>query len=397
MKKNEIEVTFTIQANDSEEARRLARVLLDRASEMRGVEMMNITRYDDSGLIPSINNLSISRGGRDIKTIPKHPVDAAIIPRHPDGTIDLYAICNKADRVYERFNEMKVDVDIKIPDLQKHMQMPLLEPLPADATPAERAAWMIEVQLKSAEAEFARLQTAMNNTKGVLSYKDIAALHGLSITLADLRKAHIANMVQAGRSQKEVAETNDISTGRVSQVVKEVGIPEEYLSRKIGDKVAKLLLKAPEKDEEAVISETALVQTTEGTSELQHLAEMGFPLATREEMLGTSEEIMTPASLAKAGILPQSGFGTPIPPCSFYDNLLDRYDHYLSEDTKLPETGYQSALHLRGMITQLRFDTSQSLTKKHRWLGYIQGVMCTHGLIDVDTERDWTRGLFRGA
>lgn len=138
--------------------------------------------------------------------------------------------------------------------------------------------------------------------------------------------------------------------------------------------------------------------TPTGTSELQHLLEMGFPLATEEQIKGTaSDELMTPASMAKAGIYPQSWINTPFPPCSFYDNLLDRYDHYLSEDTKLPETGYQSASHLRGMITQLRYDTSQSLTKKHRWLGYIQGVMCTYGLVDVDTERDWTRGLFRGA
>lgn len=151
-------------------------------------------------------------------------------------------------------------------------------------------------------------------------------------------------------------------------------------------------------DQKAIISETVLVQTTESKSELQHLMEMGFPLATEEQIKGTaSDELMTPSSMAKAGILPQSWIGTPIPPCSFYDNLLDRYDQYLSEDTKLPETGYQSASHLRGMITQLRYDTSQSLTKKHRWLGYIQGVMCTHGLIDVDTERDLTRGLFRGA
>lgn len=139
-------------------------------------------------------------------------------------------------------------------------------------------------------------------------------------------------------------------------------------------------------------------EDTEGKSELQHLMEMGFPLATEEQIKGAaSEELMTPASMTKAGIYPQSWINTPFPPCSFYDNLLDRYDHYLSEDTKLPETGYQSASHLRGMITQLRYDTSQSLTKKHRWLGYIQGVMCAHGLIDVDTERDWTRGLFRGA
>ncbi len=266
---------------------------------------------------------------------------------------------------------------------ENEIPMTPIDPLPTDATPAERTAWIIARQLETAQADFDKLHDSMLNGTGILSDKDIDKLQQLGDLLSKLRKAHIANMVQAGRSQKDVAEANDISCSRVSQIVKEVGIPEQYLSRIIGDTVANLLLKAPEREEK---------------SELQHLLEMGFPIATEEQMKGTSsDELMSPSSLAKAGILPQSWIGTPIPPCSFYDNLLDRYDHYLSEDTKLPETGYQSALHLRGMITQLRYDTDQSLTKKHRWLGYIQGVMCAHGLIDVDTERDWTRGLFRGA
>lgn len=220
---------------------------------------------------------------------------------------------------------------------ENEIPMTPIDPLPTDATPAERTAWIIARQLETAQADFDKLHDSMLNGTGILSDKDIDKLQQLGDLLSKLRKAHIANMVQAGRSQKDVAETNDISCSRVSQIVKEVGIPEQYLSRIIGDTVANLLLKAP------------------------------------------------------------AWTGTSISPCSFYDDLLDRYDHYLSEDTKLPETGYQSALHLRGMITQLRYDTDQSLTKKHRWLGYIQGVMCAHGLIDVDTERDWTRGLFRGA
>lgn len=404
MKPGEIKITFTVVAADNAATEKLARDIISRMSLLDGVSLENMTRYNTGGLIPSIDSISFSRGiNYDALHEPgyaaarKHKPPFLTEYSHPDGTIDLYGICTKADRRHERFDGKQIDVEIDVPDLQDYMRMPLRQPLPADATPAERAAWMIEAQLKGAESEFNRLQTVMASTKGILSYKDITALHGLSIALGNLRKAHVANSVQAGKSQKEVAEANDISTARVSQIVKEVGFPEEYLSRKIGDNVAKLLLKAPEKDEDPVISETALVQTTEGTSELQHLLEMGFPLATTEEMLGADKEIMTPASLAKAGILPQSWIKTPVPPCSFYSELLDRYDLMLKEDIKLPETGYQSAQHLRGMITQMHFDMSQSLTKKHRWLGYIQGVMCVYGLIDVDTERDWTRGLFRGA
>lgn len=32
--------------------------------------------------------------------------------------------------------------------------------------------------------------------------------------------------------------------------------------------------------------------------------------------------------------------------------------------------------------------------KMHRWLGFIQGVLAVQGLIDVDTEREYTRPLF---
>lgn len=262
MKPGEINITFTVAAADGAATEKLAREIISRMSLVDGVILENITRYNDGGLIPSIDSISFSRGVDPSppiasrsqeewdKRLRGHPFLTDLY--HPDGTLDLLKIAN--------------------------------------------------------------------------------------------------------RIPSEVSEVDP------------------------------------------VISETTEVATDPDKSELQHLLEMGFPLATEEQIKSTaSEGLMTPESMAKAGILPQSWIGAPIPPCSFYDDLLDRYDHYLSEDTKLPETGYQSALHLRGMITQLRYDTDQSLTKKHRWLGYIQGVMCAHGLIDVDTERDWTRGLFRGA
>ncbi|WQN06691.1 hypothetical protein [Escherichia phage vB-Eco-KMB37] len=38
-----------------------------------------------------------------------------------------------------------------------------------------------------------------------------------------------------------------------------------------------------------------------------------------------------------------------------------------------------------------------SETKRHRWLGYIQGVMIMKNLITVDDERNATRPVFNGA
>ena len=35
------------------------------------------------------------------------------------------------------------------------------------------------------------------------------------------------------------------------------------------------------------------------------------------------------------------------------------------------------------------------VAKLCRWLGYIQGVLIERGITTVETERDWTRPLFR--
>lgn len=32
--------------------------------------------------------------------------------------------------------------------------------------------------------------------------------------------------------------------------------------------------------------------------------------------------------------------------------------------------------------------------KANRWLGFVQGVLCAAGIVDVDEERDYTRPLF---
>ena len=39
---------------------------------------------------------------------------------------------------------------------------------------------------------------------------------------------------------------------------------------------------------------------------------------------------------------------------------------------------------------------TQSITKKHRWLGFVQGIPIAKKLTTVDTERDFTRDLFNG-
>lgn len=53
-------------------------------------------------------------------------------------------------------------------------------------------------------------------------------------------------------------------------------------------------------------------------------------------------------------------------------------------------------LHLLWMLHELLVNESQSITKKHRWIGYIQGVLIMKGYIDVSSERDATRNILSG-
>ena len=52
--------------------------------------------------------------------------------------------------------------------------------------------------------------------------------------------------------------------------------------------------------------------------------------------------------------------------------------------------------HLLWMLYQILEDTQQSFSKKHRWLGYVQGVLCFTEVLDVDEEREFTRDIFKG-
>lgn len=61
------------------------------------------------------------------------------------------------------------------------------------------------------------------------------------------------------------------------------------------------------------------------------------------------------------------------------------------------EADQTSDRHLLWMLYQIKFNDDQSLTKKHRWLGFIQGVMVMKGYITVSDERDQTRDIFNGS
>ena len=53
-------------------------------------------------------------------------------------------------------------------------------------------------------------------------------------------------------------------------------------------------------------------------------------------------------------------------------------------------------IHLLWMLKEIELNQEQSLTKKHRWLGFVQGVIITKGWTTVLNERDATRDAFDG-
>ncbi|WP_391557173.1 hypothetical protein [Robertmurraya sp.] len=52
--------------------------------------------------------------------------------------------------------------------------------------------------------------------------------------------------------------------------------------------------------------------------------------------------------------------------------------------------------HLLWMLQVIISDQSLSETKRNRWLGFIQGVLVCKGDIEIKSERDSTREIFKG-
>lgn len=81
----------------------------------------------------------------------------------------------------------------------------------------------------------------------------------------------------------------------------------------------------------------------------------------------------------------------------FYPELIERYRELLTHNDFFYINEFDNSDHLLWMLNQLEKNKEQSLTKKHRWLGYIQHALVSAGLTDVTTERDLTRSVFNGA
>lgn len=80
--------------------------------------------------------------------------------------------------------------------------------------------------------------------------------------------------------------------------------------------------------------------------------------------------------------------------CTRYEKLI--HDKKPDLVPKYMEGSELKLSHILWMIEQIKNDSKQSDTKKHRWIGFIQGVLTSHGLTDVVSERDATRGILNG-
>ncbi|AQW88983.1 hypothetical protein FDH34_gp462 [Serratia phage BF] len=80
---------------------------------------------------------------------------------------------------------------------------------------------------------------------------------------------------------------------------------------------------------------------------------------------------------------------------SFYEDLRFRYIEVLDCQAYCNPDEPTSNKHLVWMLLELS-NPNMSETKKHRWLGYIQGCMVSKGLINVQEERELTRDVFQG-
>lgn len=82
------------------------------------------------------------------------------------------------------------------------------------------------------------------------------------------------------------------------------------------------------------------------------------------------------------------------------DRYQKRLDEYWSDCVywgfeKTPNS--KQVDDLRNFVRLLKDSCNQNypLMKLNRWLGYIQGTMISWGLTTVETERDWSRSLFK--
>jgi hypothetical protein len=87
----------------------------------------------------------------------------------------------------------------------------------------------------------------------------------------------------------------------------------------------------------------------------------------------------------------------PSPLYHAHKAIFERYVNLLSQYSGDRIDSATDLGHLLKMCQEGIENTTMLDDKASRWLGYVQGVLASKGLIDVDEERRFTRPLFHEA
>lgn len=63
---------------------------------------------------------------------------------------------------------------------------------------------------------------------------------------------------------------------------------------------------------------------------------------------------------------------------------------------QMSDTQLAQLQHVSWMLDEIMDNPDQSITKKHRWLGFVQACLVWLDITDIQTERDATRDIFDG-
>lgn len=79
--------------------------------------------------------------------------------------------------------------------------------------------------------------------------------------------------------------------------------------------------------------------------------------------------------------------------------LVERYFRMLEPSGATPhqcEYDQHQPMHYLWMLHQIRDNDTQSRTKKHRWIGWLQAELIRSGFMTVEEEREFTRPILNG-
>jgi len=79
------------------------------------------------------------------------------------------------------------------------------------------------------------------------------------------------------------------------------------------------------------------------------------------------------------------------------DTLFRWYSKLIQQEEVDMSDGSKTSLRNLAWMRRTAVDSPLTFDKASRWLGFVQGCLAMRGIIDVNEERDCSRGLFTAA